>query len=127
MILEPRQLHATLWDGLLARIVDAAKALTARGYQAEGELIFDLRDDLCGWNGGRWKLTATPEGSRVSRARQSAQLSMPVSTLALLAFGQVSATECARMGRLDVHDAGALGAWDSVMRTLYKPACPDMF
>ena len=52
---------------------------------------------------------------------------MPVSTLAMLMFGQVSASEAARMARLGVGDDNALPLWDKVMRTRYRPACADDF
>ncbi len=127
LLLEPRRLHASFSDGILTRIVTVEKGLAERGYDAEGELIFELKDDLCPWNTGRWKLEASPKGSKVSRSRQSPQVAMPVSTLAMLAFGQISATEASRMGRLDVDKPDALPLWDNVMRTQYKACCPDMF
>jgi hypothetical protein len=52
---------------------------------------------------------------------------MPVSTLAMLFFGQITASEAARMGRLDVSDNKALQLWDRVMRTEHRPFCADMF
>jgi predicted acetyltransferase len=127
LILEPRRLKATAADCLLARLVDVAKALTQRTYQTDGELTFELADDMCPWNRGRWKLETSEKGSMVTATRQTPQVKMPVSTLALLLFGQISATEAARMGRLDAPKPEALPAWDNVMRTLYRPTCPDMF
>jgi hypothetical protein len=29
------------------------------------------------------------------------------------------------MGRLDAHDPDAMDRWDLVMRTRYRPFCPD--
>jgi len=52
---------------------------------------------------------------------------IPASTLALLVFGQVSASEAARMARLDVNTPEALYLWDKTMRTRYRPACADNF
>jgi len=52
---------------------------------------------------------------------------MPISTLAMLFFGQISATEAARMGRLTVFEQKALSLWDRVLRTAYRPFCADMF
>jgi hypothetical protein len=52
---------------------------------------------------------------------------MPISTLAMLVFGQISATEAARMGRLTVDDHNALPVWDKVMRASYRPFCADLF
>jgi predicted acetyltransferase len=127
LLLEPRRLRAIAVDYLLGRIVDVDKALTQRKYHEEGELIFSLVDNLCTWNNGIWKLEVSKQGSQVIRTSQSPQITMPVSTLALLVFGQISATEAARMGRLDVQNAEILPIWDKIMRTLYKPACADGF
>ena len=52
---------------------------------------------------------------------------MPVGTLAMLVFGQISATEAARIQRLDVNRPEALPLWDNVMRTKYRAAYADIF
>jgi predicted acetyltransferase len=127
LMLEPRMLHRTSGDGLLGRIVAVEKALPQRPYDEEGILTFEIKDDLCSWNQGRWKLEASTDGSSISRTSDDPQVTMPVSTLAMLVFGQLSASEAARMGRLDVGDPGALSIWDRVMRTKYRPACADSF
>lgn len=127
LLLEPRMLRKTSGDGLLARIIDVEKALPQRHYDEEGTLTFEINDDLCSWNRGRWKLEASTDGSSVGRTSEEPQLTMPVSTLAMLMFGQISASEAARMARLDVGDDSALPLWDKVMRTKYRPACSDNF
>lgn len=128
LLLEPRMLRLTAGDGLLGRIVDVEKALPQRHYDEEGTLTFEITgDDLCPWNNSRWKLEASTNESSVNRTDEKPQLLMPVSTLAMLMFGQISASEAARMARLDVHDESALTLWDRVMRTKYRPACADMF
>jgi predicted acetyltransferase len=115
-------------DGLLGRIVDVEQALAQRCYDEGGVLTFEIAgDDLCPWNNGRWKLEASTDKSYVNRTDEEPQLVMPISTLALLLFGQISATEAARMARLDVDSEGSLSLWDRVMRTKYRPACADMF
>jgi len=127
LLLEPKMLHITSKDGLMARIVDVEPALLGRQYDEEGTLIFEIADELCPWNQGRWKLEATPAEAAVSPTRAEPQLAMPISTLAMLVFGQISATEAARMQRLSVLDHNALPIWDRVMRTAYKPFCADVF
>ena len=111
----------------MARIVDVAKALPSRRYPEEATLIFEVIDELCPWNQGLWKLETGTAGASISRTSQSAQLVMPVSTLAMLVFGQISATEAARMGRLDILEHSALPLWDRVMITAHRPFCPDIF
>ncbi len=127
LILEPRMLRATINDGILARLVDVKKAMTQRGYQSASKLTFELKDEVCPWNSGRWKLETSPEGSRMTRTRQSTQITLPPSTLSMLLFNQITATEAMRVSRLDANDVDALKSWDLVMQTRYKPACVDNF
>lgn len=127
LVQEPRMLHAASRDGTLGRIVDVERALPMRRYGADGTLTFEVLDDICPWNRGRWRLAISGQECTVERTTASPQLAMPVSALALLAFGQISATEAWRMGRLDALDPGALPLWDAVMRTAYRPACADLF
>jgi predicted acetyltransferase len=127
LLQEPRMLRDTAREGILGRVVDLPRALTARPYGTAASVRFEVLDELCPWNAGRWSLETDGQASEVRRETGEPQLSMPVSTLALLLFGQVSATEAARMGRLDAHDPAALPLWDAVMRTRYRPFCGDGF
>ncbi len=128
LLLEPKRLEVTVPSvGLLARIVDLEKALPLRPYAAEGTLSFEVRDELCPWNNGCWEMETGTEGASVRRSNKGTQVTMPVSTLAMLVFGRISASEAARMGRLDTRDAKALALWDRVMKTEYEPYCADSF
>lgn len=127
LLLEPRMLRDTARDGILARIVDLPRALTARPYAAPAALTFELRDEMCPWNAGRWRLETGGAESDVRRVTEEPQLTMPAQTLSMLLFGQISATEAARMGRLDAHEPETLAQWDAAMRTAYRPYCPDQF
>jgi predicted acetyltransferase len=126
-LLEPRKLNITSSDGFMARIVDVERALLLRPYAGEGTLIFEVIDDLCPWNRGKWKLAASRAESSISRTGEGAQMVMPVSTLAMLMFGQISPSLAASMGRLDVNDAKALPLWNNVMETPCRPFCADFF
>jgi predicted acetyltransferase len=127
LLKEPRMLRLTSQDGLLARIVDIERAFPKLRFLGEGSLTFEAIDDLCPWNKGCWQLEASAEGTAISRTTKKPQLGMPISTLAMLVFGQISATEAARMGRLTVDDHNALPVWDKVMRASYRPFCADLF
>ena len=127
LLLEPRMLNVTVGDGIMARIVDVERALTLRRYPVAGTLTFEILDELCPWNCGHWQLETSSTEATACRTNTSPQLRMPVSTLAMIIFNQISATEAARMGRLDVLEPGALSLWDAVMRTSYRPFCADDF
>ncbi len=127
LLLEPRKLNITAGDGLLGRIVDVERALPQRRYAEEGVLTFEVIDDLCPWNRGGWRLTVTQTGNDIRRFKGPAQITLPVSTLAMLFFGQINATLAASMGRLEAHDPDKLSLWDRILRTTYLPACTDTF
>jgi predicted acetyltransferase len=127
LLLEPRMLHTTSADGLLGRIIDIERALPKRPYPEEATLIFEVVDDLCPWNNGRWKLETSIAEASIKRTNEKPQLMIPISTLTMLVFGQINATEAVRMQRLDVLDPDALPIWDKAMRTLYRPFCADVF
>ncbi len=128
LLLEPRRLNTTTREAILGRIIDVDRALSGRGYPEEDELFFEIVDDgLCPWNNGRWKLETSDSESFVTSSTREPEMIMPISTMAMLSFGQVSATEAARMGRLDANVKKALPKWDKIMRTMYRPFCPDEF
>ncbi|KJS32844.1 MAG: hypothetical protein VR64_04730 [Desulfatitalea sp. BRH_c12] len=127
LVAEPRRLNAGCADGLMARVVDVAAAVPLRRYAAVGEITFDLIDPLCPWNAGVWRMAATAAGTKAERTHASAQVRLPVDTLAMLLFGQITAGEAARMGRIEVRDPEAVSLWDRMLRTQYKPFCADYF
>jgi predicted acetyltransferase len=127
LLLEPRMLNLASGDGLLARIVDLDKAMIQRPYCSEGELIFEIYDDLCPWNANRWRLETSGAQSAIQVTTKDPEVAMPISTLAMLLFGQISASQAARMGRLEVNKKTALVKWDALLRTKYRPFCADFF
>ncbi len=131
LLLEPQMLNvscnASEWACFMARIVDVERALTLRRYTVAGRLTFEVLDELCPWNHGHWQLEASATKATVCHTNTSPQLRMPVSTLAMIIFNHISATEAARMGRLDVLEPNALSLWDAVMRTTYRPFCADFW
>lgn len=127
LVSEPAELNTRVSDGIMARIVDVGAAVSQRRYSTEGSLCFDLVDDLCPWNRGRWRLEITAGRAEASRTRQAPEIILPVDTLAMLIFGQISASRAAEMGRLEVCDPNAPPAWDNLLKTQHPPFCPDFF
>lgn len=127
LLLEPRMLRDSSTEGVLARIVDVPRALIARPYPAAATLRFDLLDELCPWNTALWELETSDEGSAVRKlpAGTTVDLILTPSTLAMLLFNQISASEAVRMGRLEVVNDGALPRWDAALRTAYRPFSAD--
>ena len=122
LLREPGLLRSQAREGVLMRIVSVADALVARPYPEEAELRFRLVDALCPWNEGEWSLETAAEGSVAHRLDgASPHLTLDPATLAMVLFGHITATQAARMGRIDVHDHDALPRWDAAMRTAYAP------
>jgi len=126
IMLDPRELHATRHDHLLGRIIDVERTLPLRPY-GEGRVVFEVVDTMCPWNADRWAVEAGPEGSAVSRTRETPHLTMDISALAQLLFGTVSPTQAVRIGRAEAAPGAPMALWDAMWRTAYAPFCPDGF
>ena len=100
-----------MFTGLMARLVNVPRALTQRNYPVEGRLTFEVRDEFCPWNDGCWRMETSRGETSVRKTNGPTHLVMPVSTLALLTFGRISATEAARMKLLDTLEPEALPIW----------------
>ena len=127
LLVEPRVLNDQSRDGILARIIDVDRAFASRGYAGEGECTFSVIDALCPWNEGTWSLRTSGSDTEVSKTTADPDFVAPVSTMAMLLFGQISPTEAWRMGRLETGDPPALARCDALFRTAHRPFCPDHF
>ncbi|MEX2032870.1 MAG: GNAT family N-acetyltransferase, partial [Dehalococcoidia bacterium] len=120
MLLEPRELHRRTGDAMWLRVVDVAAALAARGYEEDGAISLSVRDDLCAWNEGTYRLTVDGGQPSAERVTGEADLTLPVAALASLYSGFRSATELSRAGRLEGAPE-ALRRADALFRTAYRP------
>jgi Acetyltransferase (GNAT) domain/Sterol carrier protein domain len=55
---EPRRLRFTLRDGVWVRLVDVKRALSARSYAPGKSVVFEVLDEFCDWNNGKWQIGA---------------------------------------------------------------------
>ena len=76
-------------DGLWVRIVDLPAALSGRVYGEGGPLVLEVRDAVCEWNDGRWKL----EDGACERTDAEPDLALDVSALGSAYLGAVSFTQ----------------------------------
>ena len=123
LLAEPRRLRFLLSDGLWVRLVDVGAALSARGYAAEGRVVFDVRDAFCPWNEGRWKL----EGGEAARTEDEPDLALDVTALGSVYLGAYTFAELARAGRVDELRERALAQADGIFRADRQPWCPEVF
>ncbi len=127
IMLDPRELNATRGDWLLGRVIDVERLVPLRRYGREGRAVLDLRDEMCPWNEGRWLIETGGEQTSVRRTNETPDLSLDVSALAQVLFGQVAPSRAVRYGRGEASPNADLARLDAIFRTDYAPFCPDMF
>jgi predicted acetyltransferase len=123
LLREPRRMEFRIRDGTWLRIVDAGAALSARGYATDGEVVFDVQDEFCPWNEGRWKLA----GGKAERTQEDAGIRLPVTALGSTYLGGFTFAELARAGRVEELTPGALARADAMFRADRLPWCPEIF
>ena len=126
ILLDPRMLRDSSSDGLLARVVDLIGSVNGRGYDcADSSVTFELVDELCTWNAGRWKVEVNGGEAQTAKTTDTADLTLTANTLAMILLCQISTTQAARAGRLEVHDAGQVATWDAMFKTKWAPFTAD--
>ena len=127
LFLEPRELHRRTSDAIWMRITDVAAALPQRPYGEADALTIRVRDELCPWNDGTWVLETTGEESKVASVESPPDLTMSVSTLAVLVAGARTATQLAQAGLVEAAAPPALTRADRMFATAHAPWCNDSF
>jgi predicted acetyltransferase len=123
LLATPRRMKYRVGDGIWIRLVDVGAALSARGYRGEGGVVFDVRDQFCPWNEGRWRL----EGGQAERTDADADLALDVRELGSVYLGGFTFAELAAARRVEELRGGALARADDLFRTDVHPWCPEIF
>jgi predicted acetyltransferase len=113
----------TLSDGLWVRLVDVGAALSARSYAGGGAVVFDVRDEFCEWNAGRWKV----EAGAAERTDEAADLALDVAALGSVYLGGFTFRELCRAQQVQELREGGLTCADELFRTDIAPWCPEIF
>jgi predicted acetyltransferase len=119
----PRRMRYRMGDGLWVRLVDVGAALSGRKYLEDGSIVFEVDDEFCPWNAGRWRL----EGGTAERTDAAADLALPVQSLASAYLGGPSFAALARAGRVEELTDGAIARADGMFRWDRHPWCPEIF
>jgi predicted acetyltransferase len=127
MLADPRSLQRTTRDGLWLRLIDVGAALKQRLYMESGRLVFEVKDDFCPWNDGRFELEGSSEGAVCRPSNASPDLAIAVSGLASAYLGAVSFTTLAGAGLADEHTPGALHRADRMFAVQHQPWTPVNF
>jgi predicted acetyltransferase len=123
ILAQPRRMKMRVGDGLWVRLLDVGAALSARSYSAHGPVTFEVQDDFCSWNAGRWKL----EDGDAKKTRVEADLACDVAALGSVYLGGFTFAQLVRGGRVEELKRGAAARADAMFRTDVLPWCPEVF
>ncbi len=119
----PRRAGYRMHDVLWVRLVDVGAALSGRAYGEGGPLVLEVRDAICEWNDGRWKL----EDGVCERTDSEPDLALDVSALGSAYLGAVSFTQLREALRVEELREGAVGRADALFAWRPLPWCLEIF
>jgi predicted acetyltransferase len=123
LLANPRRAGYRMGDGLWARLVDIGAALSGRAYGGDGSIVFGVRDAVCPWNEGRWKL----EDGIASRTDADVEIALDVDALGSAYLGAVSFDQLRGALRLEELVEGAVQRADALFGWRPLPWCPEIF
>jgi predicted acetyltransferase len=123
LLANPRRARYRMGDGLWLRVVEIGAALSGRAYAADGSIVLDVRDAMCPWNEGRWKL----EGGSATRTDDAAEIALDTGALGSAYLGAVSFEQLRSALRLEELVDGAVERADAIFGWRALPWCPEIF
>ena len=127
LVSDLRSVKAEEQDGTYARLVDVPRALEARRYLTELDVIIRVQDPLFRHNTGTFRVVAGPDGASVTRVRGRADLAMSIRDLSAIYLGGTPLTALARAGLVLERTKGAAAATAVAFGWPQPPFCPDFF
>jgi predicted acetyltransferase len=123
LLASPRRAKYRMGDGLWLRLVDVGAALSGRAYAGGDTVVFDVRDAVCPWNEGRWRVS----GEGAERVTSDADIALDVSALGAAYLGAVSFDHLRAGLRLQELTQGAVEKADVLFAWRPLPWCPEIF
>ena len=127
MLADPRRLQRNPRDGMWLRLVDVVKALTLRRYENRGPLVFEIQDDLCPWNQGRFELEGSAEAASCRATTAAPDLALDIAALGSAYLGGVSFTTLSQAGLVEELTPGALFRAGQMFAVQQQPWAPFGF
>ncbi len=115
--------HDTEW--LWVRLLDIPRALTARAWPADGDLVLDVDDPFLGEH-GRYLLTVQAGKAECIATDQEPDLSLDVRDLGSIYLGGTAPSTLVRAGHVKARPGAAARA-DALFRTERAPHCLHWF
>ena len=121
LLLDPRTPSPITRDGLWLRLVDVGRALAARTYARDLDVVLEVTDGFLPWNAGKWQLAGGPAGASCEPTTRAADLTVDVRDLASIYLGKPSFARLGAAGLAQEHTAGALEAASQAFSTARLP------
>ncbi|MCB5164356.1 GNAT family N-acetyltransferase [Streptomyces bambusae] len=127
LVTDVRRSQLLLRDALHVRLVELGAALEARSYGVPVDVVLDVADEFCPWNGGRWRLSADASGVSCVRTGDPADLALSARDLAAVYLGGNSLLSLAAAGRVRELRPGALAVASRAFAGDVAPWLPHGF
>lgn len=127
LLSDPRRAEPRLKDNLWVRLVDVGRALAARSYAADVDVVLDVSDEFCPRNAGHWRLTTEGDKASCERTEDPADVALDVADLAAAFLGGPSLVSMAGAGRVRELRPGALVGTSRAFVGDVAPWCPTIF
>ncbi|WP_030752173.1 GNAT family N-acetyltransferase [Streptomyces griseus] len=121
-----RAAQASETDWLWVRLLDVPRALAARGWSADGELVLDVTDPFLGGR-ERLLLTVRDGGAACVPTDREPDLSLDVADLGAVYLGGTAPSTLVRAGHVRAHHPAAAALADALFRTDRAPHCLHWF
>ncbi|MCX5384728.1 GNAT family N-acetyltransferase [Streptomyces sp. NBC_00083] len=113
-------------DWLWVRLLDVPRALTARGWLTDGELVLDVDDPFLGER-NRYLLTTRAGKAECVPTHREPDLSLDISDLGSIYLGGTTPSTLVRAGHIHAHHPGAAPLADALFRAERSPHCLHWF
>ncbi|CAM5353603.1 GNAT family N-acetyltransferase OS=Streptomyces tendae OX=1932 GN=GUR47_25860 PE=3 SV=1 [Streptomyces tendae] len=113
-------------DWLWVRLLDVPRALTARGWSVDGELVLDVHDPFLGER-DRHLLTVRDGKAACVPTDREPDLSLDIRDLGSVYLGGTSPSTLVRAGHVRAHRPGAATLADALFRAECSPHCLHWF
>lgn len=113
-------------DWLWVRLLDVPRALTARGWFTDGELVLSIDDPFLGEH-DRYLLTIRDSKADCVLTNRQPDLTLDISDLGSVYLGGTAPSTLVRAGHIQAHRPGAATLADALFRTERSPHCLHWF
>ncbi|MDU0294200.1 GNAT family N-acetyltransferase [Saccharothrix longispora] len=114
-------------DALWVRLVDVDRALAARRYSSDVDVVLEVEDDFCPWNAGRVRFTVKSGKATLERVTDDPGVRLTAQALGAAYLGGTRLATLARAQQVHEVAPGAVTALSHAFLGDHEPHCPEVF